>query len=52
MDIRRWLTNQWDRATAVTLALIGLVALVLAMPTGLVGTAGQLFARLRGSRRP
>jgi branched-chain amino acid transport system permease protein len=29
-----------------------LVALVLAMPTGLVGTAGQLFARLRGSRQP
>jgi branched-chain amino acid transport system permease protein len=29
-----------------------LVALVLAMPTGLVGTAGQLAARLRGSRRP
>ena len=29
-----------------------LVALVLAMPTGLVGTAGQLVARLRGSRRP
>jgi branched-chain amino acid transport system permease protein len=29
-----------------------LVTLVLAMPTGLVGTAGQLAARLRGSRRP
>jgi branched-chain amino acid transport system permease protein len=29
-----------------------LVALVLAMPTGLVGTASQLAARLRGSRRP
>jgi branched-chain amino acid transport system permease protein len=29
-----------------------LVALVLAMPTGLVGTAGQLAARLRRSDRP
>ena len=29
-----------------------LVALVLAMPTGLVGTASQLVARLRGGRRP
>ena len=29
-----------------------LVTLVLAMPTGLVGTASQLAARLRGSRRP
>jgi branched-chain amino acid transport system permease protein len=28
-----------------------LVALVLTMPTGLVGTAGQLLARLRGSSR-
>jgi branched-chain amino acid transport system permease protein len=26
-----------------------LVALVLAMPTGLVGTAGQLVARMRGT---
>jgi branched-chain amino acid transport system permease protein len=29
-----------------------LVALVLAMPTGLVGTAGQLAARFRGRSRP
>jgi branched-chain amino acid transport system permease protein len=29
-----------------------LVALVLAMPTGLVGTAGQLVTRLRGRPRP
>ena len=29
-----------------------LVALVLTMPTGLVGTAGQLAARLRGGPRP
>jgi branched-chain amino acid transport system permease protein len=28
-----------------------LVALVLTMPTGLVGTAGQLLARLRRSGR-
>jgi len=29
-----------------------LVTLVLAMPTGLVGTAGQLIARLREKGRP
>jgi branched-chain amino acid transport system permease protein len=29
-----------------------LVGLVLAMPTGLVGTAGQLLARLRRGTRP
>ena len=40
MGIKRWVRHQWDRATAVVIALGGLAALVL----GLVGVARAQLA--------